>query len=290
MLAKLGMEKINLMMDKGFHSKKNLELLADQGIRFTMPVPKSSSRIKKYIDHDRDLLELPEHIVYDDERTTVYGVTHRTKLNGKRIYYHIYMDTAARIDHVRKFNTYILKLSRELKANDLREEHADAYAEFFTVKETPKRGRKVIWNQEAIRCHRDNFTGYWALVTNTESDAGRALTQYRKRDHVEKQFDTLKNLLAGNRLRTKDAVSAEAVVFLRFLSLIITERIRKTLRETPINLKDENIKYWISRYTVPEVFNRLESYTEVKFKQKYKPIHPAKTKAQREIFKIFDLE
>ena len=290
MLAKLGMKKINLMMDKGFHSKKNLELLVDQGIRFTMPVPKSSSRIKKYIDHDRDLLELPEHIVYDDDRTTVYGITHRTKLNGKRIYYHIYMDTAARIDHVRKFNTYILKLSRELKVNDLLEEHADDYATFFTVEETPKRGRRVIWNQEAIRRVRDNFIGYWALVTNTEADAGRALTQYRKRDHVEKQFDTLKNLLAGNRLRTKDAVSAEAVVFLRFLSLIITERIRKILRETPINLGNENLKYWISRYTVPEVFNRLESYTEVNFKQKYKPIHPAKTKAQREIFKIFDLK
>ena len=258
MLSKLGMKKIELMMDKGFHSKKNLEL--------------------------------PENIVYDDERKTVYGITHRTRLNGTRIYYHIFMDTAARIDHVRKFNTYILKLSRELQANDLQEEHTDDYAAFFTIKETPIRGRKVIWNQEAIRRVRDNYTGYWALVTNTESDAGEALTQYRKRDHVEKQFDTMKNLLEGNRLRTKDAVSAETVVFLRFLALIITERIRKTLRETPVNPDDKNSKHWISRYTVPEVFNRLESYTEVKFKQKYKPVHPAKTKAQREIFKIFDLK
>ncbi len=155
--------------------------------------------------------------------TTVYGITHRTKLNGKRIYYHIYMDTVAMIDHVRKFNIYILKLFRELKANDLREEHADNYAAFFTVKETPKRGRRVIWNQEAIRRVRDSFTGYWTLVTNTEADVGRALTQYRKWNHVKKQFDTLKNLLVGNRLRTKDTVSAETVVFLRFLSLIITE-------------------------------------------------------------------
>jgi len=290
MLAKLGMKKIDLMMDKGFHSKKNLEILADQRLRFTMPVPKNGSRIKNYIEHDRDLLELPQNIVYDDERTTVYGITHRTKINGKRIYYHIYMDTASKIDHVRKFNTYILKLSRELQANDLQEEHSADYTAFFSVKETPKRGRKVIWDQEAIRCQRDNFTGYWSLVTNIESSAGNALTQYRKRDHVEKQFDTLKNMIEGNRLRIKDSVSAEAVVFLRFLSLIITERIRKILRETPINLKNENTKFWISRYTVPEVFNRLESYTEVRFKHKYKPIHPAMTKAQKEIFRIFELQ
>ena len=33
MLAKLEMKRIDLMMDKGFHNKRNLELLADQGIR-----------------------------------------------------------------------------------------------------------------------------------------------------------------------------------------------------------------------------------------------------------------
>lgn len=195
-----------------------------------------------------------------------------------------------RYDHVRKIQHLYSEAFSWTISKWFSGEHVDDYATFFTVKETPKQGRKVIWNQGAIRSHRDNFTGYWALVTNTESDAGRALTHYRKRDHVEKQFDTLKNLLEGNRLRTKTAVSAEAVVFLRFLSLIITERIRKILRKTPIDSKVEHSKKWISLYTVPDVFNQLESYTEERFKQKYKPILPAKTKAQREIFHIFDLE
>jgi len=290
MMKKLGMRKINLMMDKGFFSQKNITLMVDTGIRFTMPVPKNSARVKAFIDHDRDKLELPEHIVYDDEQLTVYGITHRTKLHGVPVYYHVYMDTARRIEHVRQFNTYMLQLGRELERNELKEAHLEDYTAYFTVKETPKRGRKVIWNQEAMHQERDNYTGYWALVTTAEADAGKALAQYRKRDHVEKQFDTMKNLLEGNRLRTQKPVSMEAIVFLRFLSLIIHERIRTILRNTPIEPNNPHSKCWISRYTVAEVFNRLESYTEVKFKHKYKPVRPEKTKAQREIFQIFGLK
>jgi hypothetical protein len=51
------------------------------------------------------------------------------------------------------------------------------------------------------------------------------------------------------------------------------------LRDTHIDAEQKNPKTWISRYTVPEVF-----------KNTYKPIHPEKTKAQRQIFEIFELE
>lgn len=290
MMKKLGMKKINLMMDKGFYSQKNLDLMAERDIRFTIPVKKNTKRVKVLIDKYRDTLELPEHIVIDDEDHTVYGITSQTKLKNRKIYYHVYMDTAKRIDHVRKFNRYIVKLSKELESKELVAAHTEDYAAFFTVKDTPKRGRKVVWNQEAIRHERDNYIGYWVLVTTAEADAGRAHIQYSKRDHVEKQFDSLKNLLEGNRLRVQKPISAEAIVFLRFLALIITERIRTILRTTPIKANDPNPKFWISRYTVPEVFNRLESFTEVKFKHTYKPVRPSPTKAQTEIFKIFGLQ
>ena len=290
MLGKLGMTKVSLMMDKGFYSQKNLSLLLESGIHFTMPVPKNISRVKAYIDRDRDELELPQNILVSDERSTVYGITHRAKLDGKRLYYHVFTDTAMRIEHVAKFNAYMVELSRELESQELVEAHAEDYSLFFTVKETPVRGRKVIWKNDVIKSHRDRYVGYWSLVTSCEADARTALMQYRKRDRVEKQFDNLKNMIDGNRPRTKGTVSNESIVFLRFLSLIITEHVRKVLRDTPIDSRQENSKTWISRYSVPEVFNRLESYTEIVFRNTYKPIHPEKTKAQREIFEIFGLD
>ena len=290
MLGKLGMKKVSLMMDKGFYSQKNLSLLLENSIHFTLPVPKNISKVKKFIDHDRDDLELPQNILISDQRSTVYGITHRTKLDGKRLYYHVYTDTAMRIEHVAKFNAYMVELSKELESRELVEDHQEDYALFFTVKETPVRGRKVIWKNNVIKSYRDRYVGYWALVTNCEADARTALMQYRKRDRVEKQFDNLKNMIDGKRLRTKGPVSNESIVFIRFLSLIITEHIRKVLRDTPIKADQESSKTWITRYTVPEVFNRLESYTEIVFKNTYKPIHPEKTKAQRQIFEIFNLD
>lgn len=290
MLNKLGLKKISLMADKGFYSAKNLSLLVDEGIRFTMPVPKNIVKVKGYIDRDRDILELPGNILISDESSTIYGKTHRSTLNGKRVYYHVYMDTARRVEHIAKFNAHIMQLSQELESGNLDDSHSQEYETYFTVKQTPKRGRKVTWKLDAIKEHRDKYVGYWALVTNTEPDALKALVQYRKRDRVEKQFDSLKNMLDGRRLRTKGPIANESIVFIRFLSLIITEYVRKILKDTPIDPKKESSKRWITRYTVAEVFSRLESYTEVSFKGRYKPVRPTKTKAQREIFTIFDLD
>ncbi len=127
----------------------------------------------------------------------------------------------------------------------------------------------------------------WSLI---EPDAKTALVQYRKRDRVEKQFDMLKHMIDERRLRTNGPTAHESIVFIRFLSLIITEYVRTVLKDTPIKEKKESAKRWITRYTVAGVFNRLESYTEVSFKGRYKPIRPTKTKAQREISKIFELD
>ncbi|MBN2858845.1 MAG: hypothetical protein JXK93_01115 [Sphaerochaetaceae bacterium] len=69
----------------GFYSQKNLSLLFESGIHFTLPVMKNITRVKKYIDHDREDLELPQNILISDQRSSVYWITHRTKLDDKRM-------------------------------------------------------------------------------------------------------------------------------------------------------------------------------------------------------------
>lgn len=64
--------------------------------------------------------------------------------------------------------------------------------------------------------------------------------------------------------------------------------IRKMLRETSIKPRKEDTKNWITRYSVPELFSRFKSSPEVTFINRYKPMRPEKTKAQKEIFDIFD--
>lgn len=44
--------------------------------------------------------------------------------------------------------------------------HQKDYEMFFTIKETPKRGRKVEYNQDAIARYRKNTAGWFVLATN----------------------------------------------------------------------------------------------------------------------------
>jgi len=49
----------------------------------------------------------------------------------------------------------LLTYRTELETGQLVGNHADAYQTFFTVKETPVRGRKVLFNKEAIQKYRN---------------------------------------------------------------------------------------------------------------------------------------
>lgn len=148
--------------------------------------------------------------------------------------------------------------------------------------------RNKIWKNDVIKSYRDRYVGYWSLVTNCEADARTALRQYRKRDRLRSSLTNLRIWSTEN--GWEPSVPNESIVFLRFLSLILTEHVRKVLRDTLIDDEQEHTKTWITRYSVPEVFNRLESYTEVVFKDTYRPIHPEKTKAQHKVFDIFHFE
>jgi transposase len=281
---------VNFAMDKGFYSKNNINYMLKNDLRFMIPVPSKLSKFKQLVDKFRDSLEMPQNIIEsDDYENVIYSQTHTTTIDKKKVYYHVYMDTSKRIEFVRKFMLHIKQLYKELVENTLVRKHQKDYDTFFIVKQTPKRGRKITCKMDVVKMYRDKYVGYWAIITNNEKDASKALSFYRRRDVVEKHFDNMKNGLDMNRLRVQKPVAMETRTFIQFLALAIDERIIKILRETTIDTPKGNTKTWNTRYTGPEIFNKLESYTEVKFEGKYNPVRPKRTKAQDEIFGIFEL-
>ncbi len=76
----------------------------------------------------------------------------------------------------------------ELCSGSTVKEHQKDYERFFTVKETPKRGRKVEYNQEAIDVCRKNSVGWLVLATNDVKDPVKALEIYRMKDTIEKHL------------------------------------------------------------------------------------------------------
>jgi transposase len=288
-----GAGRIVTLLDRGFYSEANLERLLDERIGFFIPVPANIKWVQNTINVNRDAVEIPEHIISitDDRTDAVYGMTVLAKLNERRVWQHVYYDTARRTEHILAFFEALAVWEEELITGNTKESNQWAYDSYFTVKNTPKRGRKVMRRQTAINAYKADRAGYWVILTNCEKNAARALKAYRERSLVEQSFDALKNELDMRRLRTHSSDTMRGRVFVQFLSLVLTAQIRGTLsnawamrEELP---KDVRLS---RRYSLKELMLRLGSYRKTRFTGRYREVVSTPTKVQRELFTAFGLE
>lgn len=117
-----------------------------------------------------------------------------------RTWYHIFYDPARKDKAVAAFMIKLRKCYDELVGGCPIEAHKSLYEQYFIVKETPKRGRKVIQNDAAVQEYLQNDSYYWILIGTTKLTAPQALRDYRDRGEVELGFDDLKNVMDLNRL------------------------------------------------------------------------------------------
>ncbi|NGX42965.1 MAG: hypothetical protein K940chlam7_01255 [Chlamydiae bacterium] len=71
-------------------------------------------------------------------------------------------------------------------------EHEDFYRRYLIIKETPKRGLKVTYNDEEVRKHRDCYSGFFCILSNKIKNAAETLRVYRNKDVVENCFDRIR--------------------------------------------------------------------------------------------------
>jgi transposase len=292
-MKKYGIGRIRMLLDRGFYSANNISYLLDGQMSFLIPYPANVGAAQGLIDTYRDALEMPEHIlsVTDDRKDAVYGMTVLEKIEGKRVWQHIYYDTARRTEHILSFFANLSTWEEELTTGETKESNKGAYERYFMVKTTPKRGRQVKRIQEAINSYKTDRAGYWVILTNCEKDATEALAAYRKRSRAESVFDDLKNDLDMTRLRTHNSDTMRGRVLIQFLALVITSQVRMTLSdawekrlEYPKNVRLSR------RYSLSELMLRLGSYRKTCFSGRYGEVVSTPTKAQREIFTAFGIE
>jgi transposase len=292
-MKKYGIGHIRTLLDRGFYSAANLKCLLGHRTGFIIPMPSNVKTAQELIDRNRDSAESPEHIIVlsEDERDAVYGMTVLGKIDGRRVWYHVYYDTARRSEHILSFYVSLNAWETELLSEELKESNEWAYKRYFTVKTTPKRGRQVKRNQGAINAYKTDRAGYWVIVTNCEKNASAALSAYRERSLVEAQFDDMKNELDLERLRTHGQDTMRGRVFVQFLALVICSQIRVTVASA-WNKRNELPKYTrLSRhYSLSELMLRMGSYRKTRFSGRYSEVLSTPTKAQREIFHVFEIK
>jgi len=292
-MKKYGTERIRMLLDRGFYSAANIGLMLQGRIGFYIPVPTAVKWQGELIDELRDAVEMPEHAIHltEDGREALYAMTVLDKIDGHRVWKHIYFDGARRTGHIASLFAALKRWEDELQSGQTKERNKWAYELYFTVKTTPKRGRQVKRNQEAINAYKTDRAGYWVILTNCEKNAKAALDAYRERTLVESQFDDMKNDLAMSRLRTHGPDTMRGRAFVQFLALILTAQVRVVLDNAWDNRhdvpKDDRLAH---HYSLAEMMMRLGTYRKTRFSDRYGAVCSAPTKAQRTIFRAFGIE
>jgi transposase len=280
--AKYGASGIRLVLDRGFYSAANLEDIVSGGGHFMMPVPGSVNLARDLIDGARAEIESDLNFVEvaEDGTSAIYGITKVDKVAAKRVWHHIYFDTARRVEHISAFFAKLATWEAELRSKRTKESNQTFYAKYFIVKTTPKRGYQVRRNMETINEYKQDYAGYWVITTNFEKDAASALELYRKRAAVEQHYDDLKNELDMMRLRTHRQETMRGRIFVHFIALILLQQLRKTATDSGVLKRDLSIR---------AMMKKLDSYQRVHFAGKYRDVFSTMTKSQREILAAFGL-
>ncbi|MFA6335412.1 MAG: hypothetical protein WCX48_07635 [Bacteroidales bacterium] len=167
----------------------------------------------------------------------------------------------------------------KLEENRLIESHSSLYNQYFIVKDTPARGRKVTYNDDAIQEFIDSDSCYWVLISTSAKSADEALEQYRERNGVELYFDDEKSLLDLRRLKNHNEQTIKGKIFITFISLIIIAQLSKMLSA----VEEKKRRYWSEH----DMLRKVETYAMVHFEGKYKDVYTTPTSAQRLVFDIF---
>ncbi len=277
----IGIQPIHHVMDKGFYSKTNIDILLAERQKFTVSVPLSNKWVQKVIDEvHEDILcpagfhQVDNEIVYAHSRLYPWGKENR------RCYLHLYYNPHKRALATDRFNRKLLDYKAELESGQLIQEHSDAYEAFFIVKTTPKRGTQVSYNETALKKHISRYVGFQAILSNAIKDPIEAFQIYRDKDVVEKSFDDLKNLLDMNRLRMHSSKTVAGRLFVQFIALICVSALRQEMRTSGL----------IKKYTTRELLGEMETLIKIKYVGKYGSILTEITKAQREILSCLNID
>jgi len=228
--------------------------------------------LKALEEKHRDSMRVPSKLFhYQNDR--YYAVTELLSPGSeknRRCYAHIYYCSRLAEKLLDRFNERLHDYYDLLVAGAGLETIPADYQKYFSIKETPKRGRSVILDEEAAVATEKGFNAMFVILSNTEKDAQTALRLYRERDAVEKFFDDMKNSMDMDRLRVRTSLRAKARLFIQYLATILLYLCRNKLRF-----------YKFSDTSVRGILEDLSGICEVTHLNHYGSIISESTSAQR---------
>lgn len=195
-----GIEKVVLILDRGFYSKRNIKEITDAGYHVIgalashLKITKNALTKSVKIENSRNLLKYPDHVIFskefkeDDFRVIVYHDVEK-KDRQIRSFYEGLAEVENRLGEIsdKKFDTRT-DLDEELEGI------CGNYRTYFGFKFKKIYGRwKFTYDLKHNSIQRTtNKYGKTVLFTTTDLSAADVLKAYREKDVIEKTFQLMK--------------------------------------------------------------------------------------------------
>ena len=237
----MGYKKVRVVLDRGFYSKGNIDLLYKNHQKFLVGVKLGLGYVKDALEEERANLKMwstlnpqfgihgicrPIEWDYEQERPNKGDVVKDTR----RAYLLLFYNPEKAAKDQAEMNDYLTDLHKDLQSGQHKEYRLKDYDKYFTVTNTPKRGRKVEPKEDAMRMAAKNY-GFFALLSNEVNNPFEALSIYRSKDIVEKGFGNLKERLNFRRMQVSSELSLNGKLFVEFVALIYLSYIKKKMQD-----------------------------------------------------------
>lgn len=285
----LELEKLKFVMDRGFYSENNINDLMKHHHKFLIGVKTSLKIVSRNLDSIRD--EMVTHANYNSELhlyvqtfsdeweyTETKPRTGETIQEKRRVYIHIYYNDQKATDDKARFNHMLDRLEEKLIAGEVDPDDDKLYKKYFEINQTPVRGIRYSFNEEAIRQAEKNY-GYFVLMSNGIKDPVEALKIYRNKDLIEKSFGNLKERLNMRRMAVASEEGFEGKLFVQFVALELMSYIKKKMDDTGL----------CKNYTMQSLLDELDIIEY--YQQPGKTHHLSEiTEKQRKLYEDLDIK
>jgi transposase len=270
------------VLDRGFYSKENIDKIINSKFSVLIPGVNNTKIIRELMLKYQDTIKQASYSFLIGKQV-MHHISEITKIGKHKLKTHIYYSDKRRSEEYDFFMRILLESENILKSKKFKSKEE---FEEYLITSVSKHKKYFKFDENSLEVKRDEESlkkrlssmGIMILFTNTNKDKIEILDLYRRRDSVEKLFDTFKNELNGDRIRVHTKDSMDGLFFVKFISLIIHSSLSNTMKTQELNKK----------YTVRELLQELKKLKKVKMLND-KIYVTEVSKKQKEILKTFEI-
>jgi transposase len=279
LMAVIGESPVMIVMDKGFYSLKNLQVIKKsfKSVKYLIGVPFTNKIAKKQVQLNHNIVDIDNLMDTSDKST--YGKVEYNDIDksGLKDYIHTFFNDLKASSDRRHLHDKVKQLAEKARFKlQTKEDENDAKQYLQRTKLLDKDEYNVSVKKEVVLKELQT-SGWLILYSDHIDDPQIAINIYRNKDVVEKCFYRYKNSLGLDRLHVHSNERMQNKVFIIFISMILTSYIQ--------NIMKKNNLY--KQMTLDELLIKLSTIKAVVINGKHivRPI----TKEQKSIFSYFNM-